>query len=526
MAWAPTDIASLALWVPAYNTSAMWKESDAAAPILTHATTDADAIGQVDDPSPCAHRVYGGSAGTSPVLGSSGSRLSYHTFASASAQRLNVENSLSAFNFIHQGGAVSICVWVLCATDSSDMVIVDSCNLTGANVGFYVYRTSGNKVGVGVAKGGTTMVNFTSAATLNIAAGWVPITITWSGASSTGTFRLGAAGSNENITVGTAVAAGTNATNNITVGTSASSHTSAFNGSISDVVISNSVMSASDLTSYRAYNPARDGTSLAAASATGSTLLPNQLNYLWSWYDFSDTTTLWQDSTLTTPVASNSDPIYTAVNKSSTLALKRDAASDANGHRPLYKTSIQNGRAAALFDGTDDNLIFQQQWASGGAWTAFLVCRMATTNVSAHPISAASGTVYWAVTGSAYGPPSTSVFAVHTGDGLTESPLVNVDSWNILEWVRNGPIVRSWCNGVESSSLVTVATGAMTNIGLANGGAVTWNDYIAELVTYRAVHNETNRSLVRAGLASKWGIGNVKLTSAGGSSRGRSRVGG
>ncbi len=523
MAWDPTQIANLVLWVPSFNTSALWKEDNAAVARLTHATIDTDAVGQVDDPSPSAHRLYADSTATGPVLGSSGSRLSYLTFASASSQRITVENSLSALNFIHQGGAVSICVWVLCATDSTDMVIMDSGAWAGL-AGFYLYRTSGNKVSVAVSKGGSNMVNFTSAASLTISSGWTPITVTWTGASSTGTLRVGAAGSDENVTVGTA---GTgNANSNLCIG-ARTAHSTPWNGSLSDVVISNSVMSGTDLTGFRAYNPARDGVTLAAASAATATLTASQLNFLHSWYDFSDASTLWQDTALSTAVSANSDPIRTAVNKSSTLALTRNAVASGTTVRPLYKTAIQNGRACALWDGVDDDMVFESTWPQGGAWTAFAVCKMTNSAVAAHLLVSGSNN-YWAVSGSAYGPPSTSVVIVHTGDGYSIfSPLVNADDWNILEFVRSGPFIRIWCNGVEGAPLTSVSTMAPTKIGSdPGGGASLWVGYLAELIAYRTVHSEANRSKLRAGLAAKWGVGNVQTTNVGGASRGRSRVGG
>ncbi len=527
MAWAPTDISSLAYWMPTFSPTHLWQE-DSTIVGLTRATADADKVGQVDDPSPCAHRAIALSSATRPALGSSGSRLSFLTFTGASTNRLDVENSLSAFNFIHGGGAFSLCFWALMATDGTSMILLDSVQGTSANAGIYLEKTSGNKLALAIGRAPTAsfMVNYTTTATFAIADGWLPITITVpAGAgTATGTITIGAK-SPETFNVLAGAPAGTAAHANLEIGALSGTHGSPFNGSMSDLVIVNAVMSGADLTAFRAYNPARDGSSIVTASNTSAaTLLPSQLNFLQYWYDFSDASHLWQDTANSVAVAVDTDPIRSAQNKSSALLLNRDAQANSTGTRPLYRTGIQNSLAAGKWDGVDDNLIFETDWQRGGAMTVFLVCNAPTINGHPH-VMEASSTQYWTITGSTYATASSFVFHQSGGDSATVA-IVNPDAWNIFELVRNGAITRVFVNGVEGQPLVSVGQSNMTQIGLANDGTLYWPGYVAEMVVYRAVHTDTNRSLVRAGLASKWGITNVKTLNAGGSSRGRSRVGG
>lgn len=78
---------------------------------------------------------------------------------------------------------------------------------------------------------------------------------------------------------------------------------------------------------------------------------PNEVSNLWSWHDVSTLNTLYQDAARTTPVAANSDPIGNIGDRSGNS--RHLAQTGAAGTRPTYQTNIQNGLAAALYDGGD-----------------------------------------------------------------------------------------------------------------------------------------------------------------------------
>lgn len=105
----------------------------------------------------------------------------------------------------------------------------------------------------------------------------------------------------------------------------------------------------------------------------GATISPSDISGLVAWYDFSDISTLYQDSGKTTPVASDGDPIGAAVDKSGN---GNDVLQATTANKPTYKTGIQNGLAIARGDGADyliTSAAVQVVNSSSGEWTAAAV---------------------------------------------------------------------------------------------------------------------------------------------------------
>jgi hypothetical protein len=92
---------------------------------------------------------------------------------------------------------------------------------------------------------------------------------------------------------------------------------------------------------------------LLGAGGAGVAFLPSDLSNLAFFYDFSDIASLFQDSAATTPVASNSDPIGYATDKSGN---GRHFLQTTAGFRLTYKTGVQNGKSGALCNGVDQFL--------------------------------------------------------------------------------------------------------------------------------------------------------------------------
>lgn len=85
--------------------------------------------------------------------------------------------------------------------------------------------------------------------------------------------------------------------------------------------------------------------------------------------DFSDISTLYQDSGKTTAVSADNDPIGAAVDQSGN---GNDALQTTVGMRPTYKTSIQNSLSVARGDGSDDKMAFTVAPTSSA--TVVIVC--------------------------------------------------------------------------------------------------------------------------------------------------------
>ena len=83
-----------------------------------------------------------------------------------------------------------------------------------------------------------------------------------------------------------------------------------------------------------------------------ATFDPRSISELAGWWDASDTSTLFQNSTGTTAVTADNDPIGRWNSKVGGWAVS--TTTDAN--RPLYKPASRNGRAQVLWDGSNDEL--------------------------------------------------------------------------------------------------------------------------------------------------------------------------
>lgn len=81
-----------------------------------------------------------------------------------------------------------------------------------------------------------------------------------------------------------------------------------------------------------------------------SAFSPTDITGLVAWYDFSDITTLYQDSAKTTPVASDGDPIGYIVDKGPN---GYDLLQATSTQKPTYKTAILNGKSVGSGDGGD-----------------------------------------------------------------------------------------------------------------------------------------------------------------------------
>lgn len=85
-----------------------------------------------------------------------------------------------------------------------------------------------------------------------------------------------------------------------------------------------------------------------AVFSNTKTFSPLDIYSLKFWADFSDKTTLFTDSSRTTMVSADGDPIGGIFDKSG----QGRHASQTGAARPLYKTNIQYGKSASLYNGT------------------------------------------------------------------------------------------------------------------------------------------------------------------------------
>lgn len=507
--WSPAQLTGLALWLPGHLTQALWQQNLATTQ-LTHAAADGDPVGQVDDQGPHAHRAAAGSTGREPVLGSGGGRPSFLTF-DGSNDVLVLENSKHALAFVHTTAQFTILAWVKVASDGTNLILLDSAN-NGAsgNVGLFLRRnSSGDTLTFIVVKGvaGTPVMIRTTTATLRVADGWQPVVIKCNGA--TASIQVGSQAA-ETFSAVAGAAAGTPSTDDLHIGARSSALGTYFQGSLGDLAVCSGALADSELDLYRRFAPQRSGAPLSRALLGGLSLAPQQLSHYFQHYDFSDATRLFPQIDKTGSVSADATAIGCVEHRGG-AALRRDAAAAANdGTRPLYRTAVQNGLAAAEWDGADDRLGFLN-WCAGGALTVLLVAKNRDTTLGSHYLQ---GTQYVVQTGSNYEGGDNERFVVHpigspspaagSEDGIG-SPVAG-EAWHVYEFTRDASVWQIAVDGVSGPSVTNSGALVMNNMGQQSISGWWLDGYVGELVKYNVAHSATNRAKVRRHLGTKWNI--------------------
>ena len=105
---------------------------------------------------------------------------------------------------------------------------------------------------------------------------------------------------------------------------------------------------------------------------------PRKISGLVYWLDANDLSTLFQNSTLTTPVTADSDPVGGWKDKTS--GSTSNVYNSTADRYPLYKTNIQNGKPGVLFDGSNDRMAFNGLPELDGTATVIVVCKTVDNN--------------------------------------------------------------------------------------------------------------------------------------------------
>jgi len=239
------------------------------------------------------------------------------------------------------------------------------------------------------------------------------------------------------------------------------------------------------------------------------------------WLDGSDRDTLYDATTGGSLVAPDG-----------TVARWQDKSGNANhatqgtsGQRPVLKTSIQNGRSAIRFDGTNDVMSYATAvFGNTSGRSVFAVLKNATIAASEYGIVIGSRNG----TGTSIGcstqvfpssgfEPCTDVFAPggmrYNSTGTAAN--ANILGWHWSNWSThktNGD-TRIRLNGTEVSgtaygsnpSTFTTGTGLIGAFELTGSAAAFLLADIGEILVFPAL-TETERARVHAYLAAKWSI--------------------
>lgn len=168
-------------------------------------------------------------ASTAPLLGNGRYGGEWRFTASANEQ-WQATGTVNHFAYPHVTGVFTAAVLCRLGATGTNKMLVDSCNGTSANKGFYLYVSSANKFEGFVARGGGTVYNFSSSGTL-AANVWYLLVIVANGT----TMRAYLNGQLDSATASAGTLGSGDATFDLTVGRYANAATAPHNGSIAGV---------------------------------------------------------------------------------------------------------------------------------------------------------------------------------------------------------------------------------------------------------------------------------------------------
>lgn len=246
-----------------------------------------------------------------------------------------------------------------------------------------------------------------------------------------------------------------------------------------------------------------------------SVAVPLTIAGLAAWFDASDLSTLFQNSTLATPVAANSDPVGGWKDKSGN---NNHALQATDAKRPLYKTGVLNSQAGILSDGSDDCL--QVSGLSLSTHTMFVVFKASGDGaIMEHGDNANTNDGFYIAPSN--GNTSTIQRSITAGGGVSSAKLAA--DWatdNVARRVRveNGGTaalhklyiagtLQSWASETATSLSASAATSATLNIfSRNNGSGFLFTGHIFELLIYSPVISAPSAAIVEAYLGTKWRV--------------------
>lgn len=239
-------------------------------------------------------------------------------------------------------------------------------------------------------------------------------------------------------------------------------------------------------------------------SGAAAAFSPTDIAGLVGWWDFSDISTLYQDSGKTTAVSADGDPIGAAVDKSGT---GNDITQGTTAAKPTYKTAIQNGLSVARYDGGDFL-----------ARTAALMTNSFTAIVFYQ--ATAVGSVQWLIDqyDASAGGNRNSIFADTRASPKRHAfmPTFYVDNdvqlststWYLSATKNDGSFLSGWRDGtvltpVDSSSATGQADLDTISIGASNATGSFSGD-IGEILIYNSSLSAANLNSIGAYYVTKW----------------------
>ncbi len=539
-AFTPQDIPGIQFWLPGAYSSAAYSEGGAGRGV-TPTVNDGDSLGSMDLPVG-PHFLATNNGSTDRPTWSTSNGRSGISFASASSQFMQVDNSKGAFNLLHDSTqTATVALWLQIANgNASTLTVMNSCTGSTQN-GFMLQVTTGNKL---LAKGSKSAGGITNVYSKQTTTGLVADGSTWNKI----VIRLGGVGAttgsitiNANAAETFAIVSGTtaDATSNMFIGATTAS-ASFLNGAISDLIVTNA--STTDLTQWAGFNPARNSTSLFRQTVLTMTA-PTQFSHCHTWWDTANIVGQWKDNTIprVNAVAADGDTVGLLDSSAGPITLNRYCAQGTANQRPLYKTAIKNGKSCILFAGASgtggnpNDLAFPQAFPRGQV-TMFLVGSNTTSGSAAGTHHEAStwmmgptqgGTSYFGTSGwlSSVGTTGNRCFwhsssgaGCQMNNGFGMANVGGFPDWHVYDLQLTSTTADLFYDGLTThidAGDTTASTDILNwqHMGLnqqtvLDGTAPGYWDlsgYVAEVIIFNTALSSQMRALVRAYLKTKWG---------------------
>ncbi len=223
-----------------------------------------------------------------------------------------------------------------------------------------------------------------------------------------------------------------------------------------------------------------------------ATFDPLSISGLIGWYDFSDSTNIFTDTGMTTPVASDGDLIAAAKDKSGSLHHYTQSNSL---KRPAWKTAVQNGKSVGRGNGSSAQLI-KDPWTGLAVPLTFICIASRTTTSGVGAIWGAQPYVRFDNSGR---------ISMSVGTLLqSATSAYTTNTFYVLSFVFNGASSAIYKNGSSIAS-GAVGSSAVTFTALFSSYDANYlSGDIGEIYVYNSALSDANRQAAEAGLNAKW----------------------
>ena len=225
---------------------------------------------------------------------------------------------------------------------------------------------------------------------------------------------------------------------------------------------------------------------------------PDSITGLVGWYDFSDATTLYTDTGMTTLVSADGNTIKGVNDKSST----NHDVTHATGC--TYKVSIKNSLSVARFNGTSQVLgptsITQAQPVT------LIAVMQSTLTDTQNRVIVGSGTSV-----STFGRGSTatpSPWRIYSGATFEPGGTVAAATWGTIVGYANGASSKMYLDGGTSLGTGNAGAAGWNNwhVGSYDGASQFWEGDIGEVLIYDSALSVADLNSIGEYLEAKWNI--------------------